>query len=241
MPKSSRPTAPRCDRLTLTCEHGGNRIPHEYARLFRGAARAVNSHRGWDPGALDLARFLGRFFHLPVHYLTWCRLLVESNRAPTNPRIWSQYTAGLPAADKTEILERYWWPHRRKVETHIQNELAQGSNVVHVAVHSFVPVLGGTRRNADIGLLYDPRHPWEKAFCCRWQMALESMDPALRVRRNYPYPGFTDGLCTWLRRRHPTDRYVGVELEINQALLAGKKRRSAHRLVARSLKEMLLA
>jgi hypothetical protein len=58
------------------------------------------------------------------------------------------------------------------------------------------------------------------------------MDPALRVRRNSPYPGSIDDLCTWLRWRHPTDRYVGVELEINQALLAGKKRRSAHRLVA---------
>ena len=164
---------------------------------------------------------------------------MESNRAPTNPRIWSQYTAGLPSADKREILARYWWPHRQEVETHIQNELAKGSCVVHVAVHSFVPVLGGTRRNADVGLLYDSRRLREKAFCRRWQTVLESMEPALRVRRNYPYPGLTDDLCTWLRRRHPTDRYVGVELEMNQALLAGKRRGTVYRLITRSLEDLL--
>ncbi|MGH8120733.1 MAG: N-formylglutamate amidohydrolase [Gammaproteobacteria bacterium] len=239
MSESSRRGALHGNRLVLTCEHGGNRIPREYAYLFKSAARAVNSHRGWDPGALELARYLGRFFHLPVHYVTWCRLLVESNRAPTNPRIWSQYTAGLPAVDKKEILARYWWPHRREVEAHIQNELAEGSSVVHVAVHSFVPVLGGTRKNADIGLLYDSRCPREKALCRRWQTVLKSMDPALRVRRNYPYPGLTDGLCTWLRRRHPTDRYVGVELEVNQAQFAGKSRVTVQRLIARSLEELL--
>ena len=36
----------------LTCEHGGNRIPREYAHLFRGARAVLASHRGWDPGAL---------------------------------------------------------------------------------------------------------------------------------------------------------------------------------------------
>lgn len=229
------------DCLVLTCEHGGNVIPREYTHLFRGAARVLNSHRGWDPGALELARFLGRVFKIPVYAVSWCRLLVEFNRAPTNPRIWSQYTAGLPAADKTDILERYWWPHRREVETHIKRKLAQGCGVVHVAVHSFAPVFDGERRNADIGLLYDSRRPHEKALCRRWEAILEKLDPALRVRRNYPYRGATDGFPTWLRRRYPKDQYVGVELEINQALLAGKKRRSAHRLVARSLKEMLLA
>ncbi len=235
MSKSPR----RTDSLLLTCEHGGNVIPHEYAHLFRGATRVVNSHRGWDPGALKLARFLGKFFKLPVYSVTWCRLLVESNRAPTNPRIWSQYTAGLPAAARKKILDRYWWPHRREVEAQIKRKLAQGHRVMHIAVHSFVPVFHGERRNADIGLLYDSRRPHEKAFCCRWQEQLTTMKPEIRVRRNYPYPGYTDGLCTWLRRRCPKDRYIGVELEINQAMLKGKKQHSVHQGIARSLKELL--
>jgi predicted N-formylglutamate amidohydrolase len=223
----------------LTCEHGGNRIPREHARLFRGAADVLKSHRGWDPGALDLARFLGRRLRQPVHAVSWCRLLVESNRAPSNPRIWSRFTAGLPRETKSKILDRYWWPHRREVEAVIRRSLAKGGRVVHVAVHSFTPLLGRVRRNADVGLLYDSRRPAEKALCRRWEKILKTLDPALRVRRNYPYKGCTDGFPAWLRRRHPANRYAGVELEVNQAVLAGKQRARVHRTLAQSLEQLL--
>ncbi len=222
-------------QLLLTCEHGGNRIPRQYARRFRGAADVVNSHRGWDPGALELARFLGRSLGVPVHAVTWCRLLVESNRAPTNRRIWSQYTADLPAAEKAAILERYWWPHRREVEARIEGHLEEGCRVVHVAVHSFTPVIAGVRRNADIGLLYDSRSPSERALCRRWQTIFESLDPSLRVRRNYPYRGAADGFPTWLRRRYSPDLYAGVEFEVNQSLFAGKGIKAVQGLIADSL------
>jgi predicted N-formylglutamate amidohydrolase len=237
--RHSRRAAARRDRLVLSCEHGGNRVPNEHARLFRGAAAVLRSHRGWDPGALDLARFIGRKLGQPVHAVTWCRLLVESNRAPTNPRIWSRFTADLPAATKKKILDRYWWPHRREVEAAIRRATAQGRRVIHVAVHSFTPVLGRERRNADVGLLYDSRRPAEKALCRRWEKLLKEIDPALRVRRNYPYKGCTDGFPAWLRRRHSANRYVGVELELNQAALSGRQRLAVHRSIARSLEDLL--
>jgi hypothetical protein len=43
--------------------------------------------------------------------------------------------------------------------------------------------------------------------------------PEWRVRRNYPYRGDADGLTTHLRERLPAREYVGVELEVNQALV----------------------
>jgi predicted N-formylglutamate amidohydrolase len=226
-------------QLLLTCEHGGRRIPRRYAPLFRGAAAVVNSHRGWDPGALELTRLLGRALGVPVHAVMWCRLLVESNRAPTNPRIWSPYTAGLPAAEKAAILERYWWPHRRTIDDLVRDHVKDGFRVVHIAVHSFTPVLAGVRRNADIGLLYDPRSPSEKALCRRWKTIFESLDPSLRVRLNYPYRGADDGLPTWLRRRYSPGLYAGVELEVNQALVAGKRRKAVQRLIAASLEALI--
>ena len=47
------------------------------------------------------------------------------------------------------------------------------------------------------------------------------------MRRNAPYRGDTDGLTTALRRELPEGRYLGLELELNQALLAeaGSRRR----------------
>ena len=88
--------------------------------------------------------------------------------------------------------------------------------MIHVASHSFTPELNGHVRTADIGLLYDPARPGEVAFSSAWLAALAHRDPGLRLRRNYPYLGTSDGLTMALRRRHPPDRYIGVELEVNQ-------------------------
>ena len=221
--------------LLLTCEHGGNRIPAAYRGLFRGAGAVLASHRGWDPGALLVARTLSARLRRPLLAVTWSRLLVESNRAPSNRRIWSTYTAGLPRAERQAILARYWWPHRREVVAAVQRGRAARARVFHVAVHSFTPVLGREVRKADIGLLYDSRRPAERAFCRRWQAALREVAPQLRVRRNYPYKGIADGLPTWLRRQFADASYAGVELEINQAILTGRRRREVERALAESL------
>ncbi len=205
-------------RLLLTCEHAGNAVPREYERLFIGARRALASHRGWDAGALDLARALGRRLRVPVRWVCWSRLLVDPNRSPTNPRIWSRWTASLSRAEKARILDRYWWPHRRAVETAVRTAAASGARVLHVAVHSFTPVLDGRTRNADIGLLYDPARELERGLCRAWRADLRTSLPDHRVRRNYPYRGATDGLASWMRRRFPDRSYVGIELEVNQAL-----------------------
>lgn len=209
-------------RLVLTCEHGGKRVPREYGRLFRGAAKVLSSHRGWDPGALDLARRMARRTGRRLHACTWTRLLVEPNRSTHNPRIWSEFTRDLPRAERERILERYWRPHRREVEAAFDAAVRQAGSVLHVAVHSFTPVLHGVRRNADIGLLYDPRRPAERALCERWSRCLGERAAPLRVRRNYPYRGYADGLTTYLRRGYARKGYIGVEVEVNQKhVLAG--------------------
>jgi hypothetical protein len=103
------------DHLLLTAEHAGNRIPREHAPLFRDAGQVLQSHRGWDPGSLEIGRALSRELGAPLLTVDWSRLLVESNRSPNNPRIWSEFTAGLPVAERQQILDRYWWPHRNEV------------------------------------------------------------------------------------------------------------------------------
>ncbi len=36
------------------------------------------------------------------------------------------------------------------------------------------------------------------------------------VRRNYPYRGNADGFTTYLRKKYPGSKYIGIEIEINQ-------------------------
>ncbi len=229
----------RRDCLLLTCEHGGNRVPRAYAPLFRGAGEALASHRGFDEGALPLARLLSRRLASPLLAVTCSRLLVDANRSPTNPRIWSSFTKPLPRQERARILARWWRPHRQRVEEAVAAAVRRGRRVVHVAVHSFVPELDGEVRNADVTFLYDSARRREMQFCRRWGALLSGIDPALRVRYNYPYRGVDDGLTTWLRRRHAQTRYLGVELEINQALVGAKGWRSVQEHIAVSLRALL--
>jgi predicted N-formylglutamate amidohydrolase len=207
-----------CDRLVLTCEHAGNVVPERYRALFVGMVQhLLPTHRGWDPGALLLAREMAARFHAPLYFEETTRLLVDLNRSVGNPELHSEATRHLSLRERREILDAYYHPHRRRVAAAI-DELVSTSDerIVHIASHSFTPELHGHVRTADVGLLYDPGRPGEVAFASAWLDALKAADPALRLRRNYPYLGKSDGVTQSLRRLHPPERYVGIELEVNQ-------------------------
>jgi predicted N-formylglutamate amidohydrolase len=232
------PKARPVDRLVLTCEHAGNKIPGAYAPMFRDEGDLLASHRGWDPGALTLGRLLARRLRRPLLAVGWSRLFVEANRAPHNPKIWSRFTKTLPKAERDAILERYWRPHRTAVEDTVAAAARRGP-VVHVAVHSFTPELDGVVRNAEVGFLYDSRRKREAALCRRWADILHRLDPKLRLRHNYPYNGASDGLTTWLRKLHAETRYLGVEIEINQALVGSRGWHAFQENIAASLAELI--
>jgi predicted N-formylglutamate amidohydrolase len=206
----------RPDRLILTCEHAGNRVPARYRPLFVGHEHLLPTHRGWDPGALLLAREMARRFSAPLYFEETTRLLVDLNRSVGNPELHSEATHHLSLRERREILDVYYHPHRRTVDAAVAAAVGQGDRVMHVASHSFTPELNGHVRTADIGMLYDPARPGEVAFATAWIDALKIADPSLRLRRNYPYLGKSDGVTMKLRRQHAPDRYVGIELEVNQ-------------------------
>lgn len=228
--------------LVVSCEHAGNIVPRRYAALFAPHADLLASHRGWDPGALPIARAIAVELDAPLFAATITRLLVEPNRSRRHPSLFSAITRGLDDEQKDRIIARYYTPHLAAVRHAIDDALSTRSHVLHVGVHTFTPVLDADVRRADIGLLYDPRRASERLFCDRWAHALHDADPTLRVRRNYPYRGASDGLTTSLRRELPARAYLGVELEVNQALAASadsRVRRSVRVAVVSSLRAAL--
>ncbi|MGA7979176.1 MAG: N-formylglutamate amidohydrolase [Chromatiaceae bacterium] len=229
--------------LVITCEHGGNRIPKPYRDLFHAHQALLNSHRGFDPGALIMARTLATAFTAPLVVSTVSRLLVDLNRSVGHPRVHSQAIREASAEVREPILRRYYRPYRAQVERLVRQAIADHGLVIHLSSHSFTPELDGRVRAADIGLLYDPARPVEVDLCARWKAALKSCSPDLAVRRNYPYAGKGDGLTTWLRRRFPADAYVGVELEINQkhVIRAGQHWRALRQVIIESLCRTLMS
>ena len=206
----------------ITCEHGGREVPSAYQDLFSGHQAVLDSHSGWDPGALALARRMAGALGVPLHAATTTRLLVELNRSIGHPHLFSEFTRGLPPTQRQKIVQHHYRPHRDAVEGTVARHIAAGYRVIHIASHSFTPVLEGVKRQADVAWLYDPRRAGEKALAAVWMGEFRQRVPALQTRRNYPYRGRDDGLTALLRKRFPDDSYVGIELEVNQRfVLAG--------------------
>ena len=206
-------------QVIVSCEHGGNRIPGRYRSLFAHRERLLRSHGGYDRGALGLARWLAARLDAPLYAATVSRLLVDLNRSLHNPRVFSDITRSLSPAERERIVDRYYRPHRGRIVNHMRELTAGSVRVIHLAVHTFTPRLGGVTRTADVGLLYDPHRRSELDFCIKWQQHIARTSPALRVRRNYPYRGTADGLTPHLRRHLPPSLYAGIELEVNQRLV----------------------
>lgn len=203
------------NRWLISCEHGGNNIPAAYKACFKEADKVLESHRGYDPGALLLHQLLSSQLADASFYSTTSRLLVELNRSLHHKNLFSAYTKELAPSEKQEIIAAYYLPYRKQVEQQIYEYLAAGEDVRHLSIHSFTPVLNEEVRNADIGLLYDPGNKAEKTFCLAWKQQLQKQWPEARIRMNYPYKGIADGFTTYLRKQFPV-QYAGIEFELNQ-------------------------
>lgn len=188
-------------------------MPPEYRALFAGRRGLLRSHRAWDPGALPVARSLARALEAPLLAATTTRLLADLNRSPHNPAVFSELTRSLPRDARRRLLERHHHPHWNRARAAISGH--RGCTL-HVAVHSFTPVWRGVTRGFTVGILYDPERSRERALAVDWQERLRAQLPRRGVRRNAPYRGDADGLTTALRREFSSERYLGIELELNQ-------------------------
>lgn len=219
--------------IVVTCEHASNRVPPELGDLGLRAA-VLASHRGYDPGALAVARSLAKALRAPLHVGQWSRLVVDLNRTADHPHVLRRSVDGrripgnqLTAEERAQRLAKYWAPYHEQVGSHVEALVGKGS-VLHLSVHSFVERLHGVERKNHIGLLHDPARPREAALCRTLKASL--VDAGLAVRLNFPYFGNNDGFAHWLRQRLPASRYVALEIECNQRTVrsaAGQRRIAA--------------
>ncbi len=187
---------------------------------MRPARRWLTTHRGYDPGALPLAKSLSRVLRAPLVSATTSRLLIELNRslAPPPPGPFSPWSAALSDAQKQRLIETIYRPFRDETRRLIEAAIRARGSAVHLSVHTFTPVLRGTRRPMHVGILFDPSRVHEAAIAQRWCAQLAPRLPRLRVELNRPYLGTDDGHTTALRTWFSDARYAGLELEVRQDL-----------------------
>ncbi len=207
-------------RPVVTCEHAGNTVPLNYAHLFHGKEEILQSHRGWDPGAVEVATALSKELSAPFFICETTRLLVEPNRSLHSESLFSEYSQSLTDAEKNHLLENYYHPHRSAVEQLIRNS---SDGILHLSIHTFTPVWDGRERIIDLGLLFDPDRTNEAKVCEDYRTKLKKSLPAMNIEFNAPYKGIDDGFTTYLRTQFDNDRYLGIEIEINQKFVGTGK------------------
>ena len=95
------------DALIITCEHGGNEVPAVYAPLFTGHEALLQTHRGWDAGALTLAQQLATAFDAPLFAATTTRLLIDlplHRPPPAALRSHARFAAGYSPPHCSAVL-----------------------------------------------------------------------------------------------------------------------------------------
>lgn len=227
--------------VLISCEHAGNDVPDEYRELFTHARDELESHRGFDDGALEVALRLSGMLAAPFFHTRITRLLVECNRSEGHPDLFSRFTRLLPDDEKRRILATYYHPHRSTVRQQVEMWTARGRPVVHVGVHSFTDQWPGQDRAFEIGLLFDPARVWEAEICARWAEEIGVLWPQVRVRANQPYLGVDDGLTTALRDRFPGIAYAGIEVELRQGFLLAEPATDVAWVLGESLQGVLAA
>ena len=119
--------------VLITCEHGGNEVPRRYASLFRGHERRLETHQGYDPGALATGRLFARRLDAPFFYATTTRLLVDLNRTAGAKTRFSNITRSLPESERAEILRRHYHPHWDRIWAEVERGAKNGRLVLHIA------------------------------------------------------------------------------------------------------------
>ena len=67
--------------LVVTCEHAAAVVPSLYKKFFHKHKVLLQTHRGYDIGALAVAKKLANKLSAPLFFHTTTRLLVDVNRS----------------------------------------------------------------------------------------------------------------------------------------------------------------
>lgn len=205
--------------LLITCEHATNFVPSKFASAFSsGGKGALSSHRGWDPGSLEVAKYLSKYLNVSLFRTNISRLLIDQNRSLNNPELFSKFALSLSDAKRRSLISDYYEPHREEIIGELARLLASSSMVVHFGIHTFTPIRNGIKRTTDLGVLFDPKRLTEVKFAKLFLAKISSITPELAIKYNDPYRGDSDGLTTYLRKQYSASRYLGIEIEINSKL-----------------------
>jgi predicted N-formylglutamate amidohydrolase len=209
-------------KLILTCEHADYQVPKFiFASQHNLSKEILKSHRGWDQGALALAKAIQPQLFAKLFSFVFTRLLVDANRTVEGPEDLPKFSREFTSQEKQKLVQLHR-RYRSQLYGHVKTEVKKQRPILILSIHSFTPVLYGQRRKTDIGLLFRPKIAKELAFAKKLRSHLKNnvATGSFNIHMNLPYRGFTDCCLNDVLDQHLKNQNVnGLFLEVNQRLL----------------------
>jgi predicted N-formylglutamate amidohydrolase len=197
--------------IIITCEHGGNQIPIRYRSLFD--ENVLQQPTAWDEGALDLALSLAEELDVPCFAHQTSRLLVDVNLSLGNKALFTLNTTLLGDADRQNILERYYFPYRLRLE----NTIAMSDKaLVHISLHTT------PEQQTDITLIFNSKRTLENECAILLIDALNNSSNSFRVSTRDVANTLEDSFVQYLRTRFDDEAYAGLILIVHPRLISNE-------------------
>ena len=148
----------------LIAEHAGSKVPAPWRDL--GLAEPyLATHFAVDLGIDALTRRLSQHLQAPAVVAHYSRLFLDYNRPVEEWDHMRPDLGGIPVpgnldpSDNDRRLRRQvgWAPLEQAIADSVSGRKAL------VSIHSFTPIMGGVRRNVDIGILWREPSPFVSA------------------------------------------------------------------------------
>ncbi|MFC3615321.1 N-formylglutamate amidohydrolase [Lutimaribacter marinistellae] len=185
--------------VLLLCEHAGQAIPKSLAKL--GVSQnVIDSHRGWDIGALAVARDVASHLNAPLVIQAYSRLVIDANRPPDSPHAVPVEVDGVTIFGNVGITPEQQLQRVEEIFAPLDNTLIDMMRTLQpkgcFSIHSFTPIMDGNSR------------PWHAGFLSRRDMstahalleAIARQKPGLTMAVNQPYQ--IDDETDWFIPRH---------------------------------------
>ncbi len=176
----------------VACDHGGSAVPAKLNGLGLDPVDRAR-HIAWDIGAAKTARHLAQLLDAPAVLSGYSRLVIDLNRQLDDLTSICEISDGvlvpgnrnLSVEDVAQRMKAVFEPYHDAVSAAIGRSAERVAAPALISVHSFTPVMQGSERPWQIGVLYGPDTRIAKRL-----IAGLSRNPDICVGDNKPYSGF---------------------------------------------------
>lgn len=220
--------------LLLVCEHASRRVPEAWSNLGL-ADHELERHIGWDIGAAAVSRHLARLLDAPAILAGYSRLFLDCNRRPGAPDFIPAVSDGtvvpgnrdIDAEDVRRRIEAVFTPLHAAIARRLDLMTAhRGRAPAMLAMHSFTPVMAGTVRPWNIGVLWNQ----DERIATPLLAALRDHDD-IEVGANEPYSGRSRiGYTLWHHAEPRMLPHAAIEIRQDGLALESQARAWAERL-----------